>query len=119
MQSGWGVVILRWYIYFVPPSLNGSAVGVTFSAAGLVQILAVALAGPALTSMFKLGQNASLVLPACLLGVVGLFFGVLCNIAVSEGSTVPDQPPTIEQIEEVEARRGRKPQALGRALSIN
>jgi MFS family permease len=38
VQSSWAVVILRWNIYFVPPSLNGTAIGVTFAVAGLAQV---------------------------------------------------------------------------------
>jgi hypothetical protein len=38
LQSSWAVVVLRWNIFFVPPSLNGTAIGVTFALAGVLQV---------------------------------------------------------------------------------
>ena len=41
VQTSWAVVVLRWNVYFVPPALNGTAMGVTFAVAGAVQMIAV------------------------------------------------------------------------------
>lgn len=40
VQSSWAVVIMQWNIYFVPPALNGTAIGVTFAFAGVAQVSA-------------------------------------------------------------------------------
>ena len=116
VQTSWAVVVLRWNVYFVPPALNGTAMGVTFALAGAVQMIAVGMSGPVVVALGKsfattrvvhghtvkahsFSDLEVLLYPILFFGLLGSFFGILCNLAICCKGGTPKDPPTIEQAE--------------------
>jgi hypothetical protein len=81
-QYAWGSLVLCWGLFFAPPELNGTSMGVLFSAGGLLQIGAVAMTDAVASAMHAESDTDRLLWPLLLYGGIALGFGVAANAAI-------------------------------------
>ena len=106
VQFSWGIVILRWQIYFVPPALNGASMGLTFAIAGAAQIAIVgAIEAPVATLLgAQHDLHDQLLFPVLLWGGLALILGVASVASIAGKNSVPAEPPTMDDVLGVRVR---------------